>query len=146
MESRIQLKESGIQNPSSTDGEGIQYLESGIHGVKSVREMMDLVRCSPFTQFLTMCRAVTSCLWNAVFVHVQIQLVPNGKFSSPRELASYADALLAHHIDCSQSSIFRKIVEIEDCVDCSHVGLFFLKSTFSPPSPDCYKPRRPAPR
>ena len=57
----------GIQNPSSTDGEGIQYLESGIHGVKSMREMMDLVRCSPFTQFLTMCRAATSCLWNAVF-------------------------------------------------------------------------------
>ena len=24
-----------------------------------------------------MCRAATSCLWNAVFVHVQIQLIPN---------------------------------------------------------------------
>ena len=63
----IQKTAQGIRNPSSTDGEGIQYLESGIHGVKSMREMMDLVRCSPFTQFLTMCRAATSCLWNAVF-------------------------------------------------------------------------------
>ena len=75
----------GIQNPSSTDSEGIQHLESGIHGVKSMREMMDLVRCSPFTQFLTMCRATTSCLWNAVFVHVQIQLLLNRKFFKSQE-------------------------------------------------------------
>jgi len=34
----------GIQNPSSTDRKGIQYLESGIHGMKSMREMMDLVK------------------------------------------------------------------------------------------------------
>ena len=70
--------ESRIQVPQTETG--IQYLESGIHGVKSMREMMDLARCSPFTQFLTVCRAATSCLWNAVFVHVQIQLLPNRKF------------------------------------------------------------------
>ena len=41
MESRIQLKESGIlqkvgiQIPSSTDKTGVQYLESRIHGVES---------------------------------------------------------------------------------------------------------------
>ena len=43
----------GIQNPSPTDREGIQYLESGTHSVKSMLKMMDLARCSPFTQFLT---------------------------------------------------------------------------------------------
>ena len=48
--------------------------------MKSMREMMDLAKRSPFTQFLTVCRAATSCLWNAVFVLVQIQLLPNRKF------------------------------------------------------------------
>ena len=52
MESGIQLKESGIpltigvRNPSATDKEstGIQYLESGIHGVESRVQIEDCLR------------------------------------------------------------------------------------------------------
>ena len=137
----------GIQNPSSTDREGIQYLESGIHGVKSMREMMDLVRCSPFTQFLTVCRAATSCLWNAVFVQVQIQLLLNRKF-----IKSRGASLLRR---CPFGSLHRLFTvpyfsvrssRPKTALTAAILDDFFLKSTFSPPSPDCYKPRRPAPR
>ena len=129
----------GIQNPSSTDREGIQHLESGIHGLKSMLEMMDLARCSPFTQFLTVCRAATSCLWNAVFVHVQIQLLPNRKCFLGASLLRRCPFGLSHRLFTVPYFSVRSS-RSKTALTAAILDDFFFKSTLSTPSPDCYNP------
>ena len=91
-----------------------------------------------------MCRAATSCLWNTVSVHVQIQLIPNESqgasllrrctFGLSRRLFT----VLYFSVRSSRSKTLRY-------KQSSWISIFF-KSTISPPCPHRYKPRRLVPR